>query len=71
VKAHQGSIVVRSAPGEGAEFLVSLPGLREERPPEAPRPLLTDEEKAHERERRRARAEERLRVRRRRRKQQA
>ncbi len=71
VKAHQGSIVVRSAPGEGAEFLVSLPGLREERPPEAPRPPLSAEERARERERRRARAEERLRGRRKRRKQQA
>jgi signal transduction histidine kinase len=70
VKAHQGSIVVRSPPGDGAEFLVSLPGLREERPPEA-RPPLTDDEKARERERRRARAEARLRRRRKRRKQQA
>jgi signal transduction histidine kinase len=70
VKAHQGSIVVRSPAGDGAEFLVSLPGLREERPPEA-RPPLTDDEKASERERRRARAEARLRRRRKRRKQQA
>jgi signal transduction histidine kinase len=69
VKAHQGSIVVRSPPDDGAEFLVSLPGLREERPPEA-RPPLSDDEKASERERRRARAEARLR-RRKRRKQQA
>ena len=67
VKAHQGSIVVHSAAGEGAEFLVSLPGLREERPA----PPLSAEEKARERESRRARAEERLRGRRRRRKQQA
>ncbi|HEX9052891.1 MAG TPA: ATP-binding protein [Anaeromyxobacter sp.] len=70
VKAHLGSIVVRSAPGEGAEFLVSLPGLREERPVEPRRPR-TPEEKAKDRETRRARAEERLRGRRRRRKQQA
>jgi signal transduction histidine kinase len=70
VKAHQGSIVVRSPAGDGAEFLVSLPGLREERPPEA-RPPLTDDEKASERERRRARAEARLRRRRKRKKQQA
>jgi two-component system sensor histidine kinase HydH len=70
VKAHQGSIVVRSTPGEGAEFLVSLPGLREERPAEPRRPR-TPEEKAKDRETRRARAEERLRGRRRRRKQQA
>jgi signal transduction histidine kinase len=70
VKAHQGSIVVRSTAGEGAEFLVSLPGLREERPAE-PRAPLTPEEKVRERELRRARAEERLRGRRRRRKQRA
>jgi two-component system sensor histidine kinase HydH len=51
---------------------VSLPGLREERPAEAPpRTPLTPEEKALERERRRARAEARLRGRRKRRKQQA
>jgi signal transduction histidine kinase len=71
VKAHQGSIVVRSVTGEGAEFLVSLPGLREERPPEAAGSPLSAEEKTRERERRRARAEERLRGRRRRRKRQA
>jgi len=72
VKAHQGSIGVHSTPGEGAEFLVSLPGLREDRPAGSPAPTPpTDEERAHERERRRARAEERLRGRRRRRKQQA
>jgi signal transduction histidine kinase len=71
VKAHQGSIVVRPAHGGGAEFLVSLPGLREERPPDGARPPLTADEKAHERERRRARAEARLRSRRKRKKQQA
>ncbi len=32
VKAHQGSIAVSSPPGGGAEFVISLPGLREERP---------------------------------------
>ena len=42
------------------EFLVSLPGLREERPSES-KPPLTPDEKARERERRRARAEARLR----------
>jgi hypothetical protein len=71
VKANQGTIVVRPAPGEGAEFLVSLPGLREERPPEAPRAPLSPEEKASQRERRRAKAEERLRGRRKRKRQQA
>jgi two-component system sensor histidine kinase HydH len=71
VKANQGTISVRSTAGEGAEFLVSLPGLREERPPDAPRTPLTPEEKARERERRRARAEERLRGRRKRKRQQA
>jgi len=65
VKAHLGTIGVRSA--EGAEFLISLPGLHEERPQEAGRPAEEDrEEKARARERRRARAEERLRRRRRR-----
>ncbi|ACG73200.1 signal transduction histidine kinase, nitrogen specific, NtrB [Anaeromyxobacter sp. K] len=68
VKAQQGTIVVRSAPGEGAEFLIALPGLHEERPAEAPRPPLDEEEKARARERRRARAEARLRGRRRRKK---
>lgn len=68
VKAQQGTIVVRSAPGEGAEFLISLPGLHEERPAEVPRPPLDDEEKARARERRRARAEARLRGRKRRKK---
>jgi signal transduction histidine kinase len=71
VKAHQGSIVVRSPPGEGAELLVSLPGLREERPPDAAAPPLGPDEKAAARERRRARAEARLRRRRKRKKQQA
>jgi two-component system, NtrC family, sensor histidine kinase HydH len=32
VKAHQGAVAVTAAPGGGAEFVVSLPGLREERP---------------------------------------
>ncbi|GAO05218.1 ATP-binding protein [Anaeromyxobacter sp. PSR-1] len=68
VKAQQGTIVVRSAPGEGAEFLISLPGIHEERPAEAPRPPLDEEEKARARERRRARAEARLRGRKRRKK---
>jgi signal transduction histidine kinase len=31
VKAHGGTIGVRSAPGEGAEFVISLPAAREER----------------------------------------
>jgi two-component system sensor histidine kinase HydH len=72
VKAHQGTIVVRSPPGEvGAELLISLPGLREERPPEGATPPLSADEKAAQRERRRARAEARLRRRRKRKKQQA
>ena len=62
VKAHQGSIVVRSTPGEGAEFTIALPGLREDRP-SAPVPLDA-EERARVRERRRAGAEARLRKRR-------
>ena len=71
VKAHQGTIQLRSTPGEGAEFLVALPGLREDRPPEAAPAAVDAEEKARARERRRARAEARLRKRRRRKKQQA
>jgi two-component system, NtrC family, sensor histidine kinase HydH len=71
VKAHLGSIVVRSTAGEGAEFLVSLPGLREERPPQVPKTPLDDEERARARILRRAQAEARLRRRRRRRKKQA
>ena len=71
VKAHQGSIVVRSPVGAGAELLISLPGLREERPPEYARPKLSDDERAREREKRRERAEARLRRRRKRKKQQA
>ncbi len=70
VKAHQGSIGIRSPPDQGAEFLVALPGLREERPPE-PKPPLSADEKAKARERRRARAEARLRRRRKRKRQQA
>jgi signal transduction histidine kinase len=62
VKAHLGSIVVRSTPGEGAEFLIALPGLREERP-SAPAPIDAAE-RARLRERRRAGAEARLRKRR-------
>jgi signal transduction histidine kinase len=71
VKAHQGTIQAHSAPGEGAEFLVSLPGLREERPAGAPKPPLDDDEKARARERRRTRAEARLRKRKKKRRQQA
>lgn len=71
VKAHQGSIGVRSTPGQGAEFLVSIPALREERPPDSARPPLSAEEKARERERRRARAQARLRRRRKRKRQRA
>ena len=70
VKAHQGTIQVRSAPGEGAELLVSLPGLREERPPEKVRTPAEEEEKARARARRRASAEARLRRRKKRKKKQ-
>ncbi|HET9551718.1 MAG TPA: ATP-binding protein [Anaeromyxobacteraceae bacterium] len=65
VKAHQGTIVVRSPPGEGAEFIISLPGLREERPEAERRRDGPEAEEA--RQRRRARAEARLRKRKRRR----
>ncbi len=71
VRSHLGSITVRSPPGAGAELLVSLPALREERPPDSARPPLSPAEKAAAREQRRARAEARLRGRRKRKKQQA
>lgn len=63
VTAHQGSILVQSSPGEGAEFVIALPALREERP-EAER--RDDPERQKARERRRAKAEARLKRRRRR-----
>ena len=66
VQAHQGSIAVRSAPGQGAEFRIALPGLREERP-SSPPPALDQEGRTRARERRRAEAEARLRKRRRKR----
>jgi signal transduction histidine kinase len=63
VKAHQGTLVVRSPPGGGAEFIVALPAHREERlePPHAAGP-----DDQHLRQRRRERAEARLRKRKRR-----
>jgi signal transduction histidine kinase len=58
VRAHQGTMLVRSPPGGGAEFIVSLPALRDERP--EPRPTTSlDAQQA--RQRRRERAEVRLR----------
>ena len=63
VKAHAGSITVRSSPGEGAEFVISLPGLHEDREREPLEPL----EAQRARERRRQKAEARLRRRKRRR----
>jgi signal transduction histidine kinase len=64
VKAHGGTIVVRSPSTGGAEFLVSLPGLREER-----RGALDAAERQRARERRRADAQARLRNRKRRKRQ--
>jgi two-component system, NtrC family, sensor histidine kinase HydH len=64
VRAHQGTLVVRSPPSGGAEFTVSLPGIREERPETRP---AHPPEDAAARQDRRHRAEERLRRRRRRR----
>ena len=63
VKAHAGSIAVRSALGEGAEFVISLPGLHEDRDREPLEPL----EAQRARERRREKAAARLRRRKRRR----
>jgi signal transduction histidine kinase len=57
VRAHQGTLVIRSPPGGGAEFIVSLPALREERPEPLPVPPAGDEA----RQARRQRAEARLR----------
>ena len=60
VKAHLGTIQVRSPPGEGAEFIISLPGLREERPEPEAAQVRGAAEATLDRERRRARAEDRL-----------
>lgn len=70
VKAHTGTIGVRAATtGDGAEFLISLPGLREERPPEpVDRKVPDADERARLRRLRRAEAQARLRRRRKRRK---
>jgi signal transduction histidine kinase len=64
VRAHLGTLVVRSPPGGGAEFIVALPGLRDERS-EPSRATLPDDQQA--RQRRRERADARLRKRKRRR----
>ncbi len=58
VRAHQGTLLVRSPPGGGAEFIVSLPALRDERPEPRPTAPL---DALQARQRRRARAEVRLR----------
>jgi signal transduction histidine kinase len=63
VKAHQGTLVVRSPPGGGAEFIVALPALRDERLEPRPTPGPEDHQA---RLRRRERAEARLRKRKRR-----
>jgi signal transduction histidine kinase len=57
VKAHQGSITVFSATGRGAEFVISLPGIPEERaaepesPPALPAPA-SESRRRRERKRR-------------------
>ena len=63
VTAHQGAIAVQAPPGGGAEFVIALPGLREDRP--EVEPPADDPERKRARERRRARAEVRLKKRRR------
>jgi signal transduction histidine kinase len=63
VKAHLGSITVRSTGSEGAEFVIALPGLHEDREREP----LDVVEAQRARERRREKAEARLRRRKRRR----
>ena len=52
VKAHQGTIAVSSSAGEGAEFVLSLPGLPEEAPA-LPPPRAAEEESRRRRRRRR------------------
>jgi signal transduction histidine kinase len=59
VRAHQGTLVVRSPPGGGAEFIVSLPALREERAEPQPAGPPIDQ---RARQARRQRAEARLRA---------
>jgi two-component system sensor histidine kinase HydH len=63
VRAHLGTLLVRSPPGGGAEFTVVLPALRDE--PVEPARAAAEEDPASRR-RRRERAEARLRKRRRR-----
>jgi len=63
VRAHLGTLVVRSPPGGGAEFIVGLPSLRDERS-EPIRTSVPDDQQA--RQRRRERADARLRKRKRR-----
>ena len=58
VRAHQGTLLIRSPPGGGAEFIVSLPALRDERPEPRPAPPSDDQ---RSRRSRRERAEARLR----------
>jgi signal transduction histidine kinase len=59
VKAHGGSIVVRSGPGPGAEFVISLPALWEEKAEPRPedraesRPRAQDAGRSRRRRRRR------------------
>jgi signal transduction histidine kinase len=59
VKAHGGSIAVRSAPDQGAEFVISLPALWEEKPEPRPedrsesRPRAADPGRSRRRRRRR------------------
>jgi signal transduction histidine kinase len=55
VKAHQGTIAVGSSPGAGAEFVISLPGLPEERTAEDSRVQLSQGEDGMPRRRRRKR----------------
>ncbi len=64
VRAHHGTLVIRSPTGGGAEFIVSLPAYRDERP-EHQHAASPDDQQA--RQRRRERAETRLRKRKRRR----
>jgi two-component system sensor histidine kinase HydH len=62
IKSHQGNIGVRSAAGGGAEFFITLPGIREDRTPEIEGPkhdenrALPEPEAQHQRKKKRRRA---------------
>jgi two-component system, NtrC family, sensor histidine kinase HydH len=54
VKTHGGNIVVHSAPGQGAEFVIALPALWEGRDKEPSQPISQEKVRVRRRKRRRA-----------------